>query len=189
MTTPERLEEIRERVESASPEPWHFATAPHDPTTQTKAEFVVGALNKCRPVPSLWTCWAAVPKGTPDDYIIPALTGDGPTSESNARFIAHARSDVPDLLAEIAELRATLNDAHDGGNKAAKYWRELQDARRENADLAAENAELRRDLAGQAEVNSAEMDDLAAEIDGWRTQRDALLDKIRRVETALRDQP
>lgn len=68
-----------------------------------------------------------------------------------------------ELLAEVTELRATLNDAHDGGNKAAKYWRELQESRRENADLraevahlAAENAELRRDLAGQAEANSAD---------------------------------
>src|SRR5690349_17265534 len=73
-------ERVRGLLEAATPGPWNFATAPHDPASETKEEYVTGALNKWHPDATLWTCWAPDPEGEPQDYIIPALTGDGPTS-------------------------------------------------------------------------------------------------------------
>lgn len=102
-------EDIRARLAAASPAPWHFATAPHDPEKETKEEYVTGALNKWIPDAVLWTCWAADPDGGPDDYIIPALTGDGPTSYANAVFIANAPTDIAHLLTRVDELQSEVN--------------------------------------------------------------------------------
>lgn len=66
-----------------------------------------------------------------------------------------------------------MSDAefHDGCHNAAKYWRQLQEARRENADLrvkgghlAAERDALRAELADLHNVEAvlrAQCDDLA----------------------------
>ena len=54
---------------------------------------------------------------------------DGPAKDA---LLDRAKEDVRDLLAEVDQLRAIVND---GGNQAALYWGMLQASRRENADL------------------------------------------------------
>jgi hypothetical protein len=103
----EQLDEWQRITDEATPGPWYFATAPYDPEKQTKAEYVTSALNKWREDATLWTLWSPDPEGEPDDYVIPALTGDGPTSRANAEFIAIARVAMPVL---IRELKRLLND-------------------------------------------------------------------------------
>ena len=60
----------------------------------------------CVPAPGVepvgeW--WAA-----DDTTLYTALTGNGPTSEANAAFIAMARDAVPALVAEVRRLRSLL---------------------------------------------------------------------------------
>lgn len=45
-----------------------------------------------------------VSTGPHDDALFVAITGNGPTSEDNAHFFAHARTDVPALAAAVREL-------------------------------------------------------------------------------------
>ena len=39
-----------------------------------------------------------------NDCLVTAVTGDGPTSAANATFLAHARQDIPALIARVREL-------------------------------------------------------------------------------------
>lgn len=92
--TPEQRAEWRAYADAATPGPWHAATAPHPDSGETNAEYVTRALVGG----TLWTTWAANDTDDDYDYLVPALTGDGPTSEVNARFVAAARTAVPVLL-------------------------------------------------------------------------------------------
>lgn len=58
------------------------------------------------PVFCAWT-------GAPEDEVYAALTGNGPTSEVNALFYAHARDIVIALIEERTELRGRLKNAED----------------------------------------------------------------------------
>jgi hypothetical protein len=101
--TSDRLDEIKTRAEAATPGPWNPAIAPHPDSAQTHAEYLVASLcNEGRP---LWVAWAENPTDDGFAYVVPAVTGDGPTSEANADFVAHAREDVPWLIAEVERLR------------------------------------------------------------------------------------
>lgn len=51
--------------------------------------------------------------GPKEDEVYAALTGNGPTSEVNALFFAHARDLVIALIEERAELRGRLKNAED----------------------------------------------------------------------------
>ena len=79
--TPERIREARERCERATPGPWAHLIR------QEKGQHPAD-----------------------DDTAHVVRTADGPITESltehDAAFIAHARADLPDALAEIARLRA-----------------------------------------------------------------------------------
>ena len=99
---------LDELIAAATPAPWNFAPAPNPETGNTKAEYVTGLLTEADD--KVWTTFAPDPQGDPEDYIVPALTGDGPTSEANAAFIANARNLLPLLLAEVRELRARRDD-------------------------------------------------------------------------------
>jgi hypothetical protein len=79
--TPERLEQIKARVEKATEGPW----AKHPALAQ------VDAFNTGVPVPVFQALW-------PTD-----LRSEEET-EANEEFIAHARQDVPDLVAEVERL-------------------------------------------------------------------------------------
>lgn len=58
------------------------------------------AMTKHGPGP-VWFAWS----GTKEDAVYTAITGNGPTSEANAVFFAHAREIVLELVAEVARLR------------------------------------------------------------------------------------
>lgn len=118
--TPLDLDAIRARADAATPGPWVPAMAPSAESFETPAEYLMKTMyGKGLP---LWVAWA--PNDTDDGfaYVVPAVTGDGPTSEANAEFIANARQDVPALLAEVTALLADLGAAR------AAHERALYDA-------------------------------------------------------------
>lgn len=86
MTTPmdeKRLAEIRARVEAATPGPWKGDTGQHPPYPQVVR--------------------APVPVNAMTDVVATVTRFQG-----DQAFIAHARTDVPDLLAEVERLRRHL---------------------------------------------------------------------------------
>lgn len=79
--SPERLAEIRRRVENATPLPWTPSSVyPH-------------------------ICWQGDDQG---EQIISANLSERPAEDID--FIAHARQDVPALLGEVERLRAELDE-------------------------------------------------------------------------------
>lgn len=105
----------------------------------------------------LWTTWA----GEPDDSLIVAVTGNGPTSRANARFFSVARSHVLELCEQLGrkergarELMAGLvafredllsydaSEDHDGriwDGKRIELDRTLQEAIKAAEQLGAES--------------------------------------------------
>jgi hypothetical protein len=79
----ERLAEIRERERAATPGPWEVDEACGDVWS-----------------PSIWRSIAIV-----EDLDLPLVN-----SEADRAFIAAARQDIPDLLAEVERLRARIQD-------------------------------------------------------------------------------
>lgn len=69
---------------------------------------------------------AATPGPWERHYLVPALTGDGPTSVANAEFIAHARHDVPKLVAALTAVldatRYVLETAEEQGESDFGGW-------------------------------------------------------------------
>lgn len=56
--------------------------------------------------------------------VFPALTGNGPTSEANARFFAAARADVPALAAAVLALADRVDAAErEAAREDAARWR------------------------------------------------------------------
>jgi hypothetical protein len=53
------------------------------------------------------------------------LVGNGPTSPANARFIEHAREDIPTLLAEVERLRAEIGR---GAVPPPQAWQPMETA-------------------------------------------------------------
>jgi len=102
--TDERLKEIQERLDKATPGPWERAVAPRADDALSKAEWQERLLlNSDEPL------HVVTAKGDARyAYLVPAITGDGPQSRADADFIAHAREDITLLLAENAQLRAEL---------------------------------------------------------------------------------
>jgi len=102
------LAAIRARVEAATGGTWSFAIAPAEGSDETKAEYMAGALTNSGP---LYALFVEESVGQVGGYIVPAITGDGPNARNNAAFIAHARTDIPALLAEVERLRAGIERA------------------------------------------------------------------------------
>ncbi len=92
----ERLEEIRARAEKATPGPWEFWTG---------GTFV-----------SRYEEYATVICDTLLDAEMRGRLLKG-HSENNGQFIAHSRTDVPDLLAEVDRLRGLWRVYRDAGRK------------------------------------------------------------------------
>lgn len=99
-----QLDDIQRRADAATEGPWRAgrgATSDGSEfvhTHEQKAAFLALSLNDGEP--HLWL----VDNGA----VIPAATGDGPKARANAEFIAHARTDVPALLALVREQAAEL---------------------------------------------------------------------------------
>lgn len=118
MTEPIDRAAIKARAEAATPGPWEAAkgaTPDGKYLTTTKAEkeeFLRLAINNDDA--ELWLIDNA--------DVIPAVTGDGPSAQANAEFIAHAREDIPALLAALEEAERDL--AGYGTRGALAYERE-----------------------------------------------------------------
>lgn len=98
--TPADLDAIEARANAASAGPWRSTwpdptPAPHDPNDVVVESLAPGLSYVGR-------------------MVVGTLYHDGDhavCSEANAAFIAHARQDVPALVAEVRRLRAALADA------------------------------------------------------------------------------
>lgn len=111
-----RLQEIRARCEAATPGPWRWSVkarfheieivAPQNGTT-TVMDFVRWGMQNAQPrfndcsdaFGGILRTWDEFEKGNTCN----------PEGNPNAAFIAHARRDIPDLLAEVERLAAELS--------------------------------------------------------------------------------
>lgn len=108
----DRLAEIRARVEKATKGPWATAVYREDkePIEWLRENLSHGS----GPLHGVWCPEHPLTIGThpdPDHAVMAAVTGNGPTSKPNSDFIAHAREDVPFLLARVAALEEGLREA------------------------------------------------------------------------------
>ena len=93
------LAAIQARADAATKGPWHAGRGATPDgselvhTYEQKAAFLALSLNEGES--SLWL--------VDNCAVIPAVTGDGPNAESNAMFTAHARTDVPALIALVRD--------------------------------------------------------------------------------------
>ena len=83
---PEREREIRHRAAAATPGPWHLEHSPDSYGCVTIGDYG----------------WVAPGPATPEYDV------DSDQGRSDAEFIAHAREDLPALLAEVDRLRTEL---------------------------------------------------------------------------------
>ena len=90
------VHEARAALDGIAPGPWEAATAPADGSDETPAEYVTATLRPDSTV--LYVVSAPSPDPERWAYLLPAITGDGPTSRANAAFIAAA----PDLVRRMA---------------------------------------------------------------------------------------
>src|SRR5574344_648601 len=110
-----RLDEIRQRAEAATPGPWE-------------------AVSKGNSIQSNAVVSAMYGDG-PKLNICPSTT--------NAAFIAHSREDIPYLLSEVAELTELLNASKAGQVSLQKAWEQGKTeltARAEAAEARADAA-------------------------------------------------
>lgn len=133
----DRLRQIEERVNGATEGPWR----------------VVGRHGGHR------TNWIMVTSGT--------LAMAAADYEADAAFIAHARSDIPWLLAALAEMEADRDQHVDRADQAE----------RRAASLEAALREARKDI-------------IAAHYAGWDSERKALAEAaVDRIDAALSSPP
>ena len=113
----DRLEEIRQRTEAATPGPWDSKTNRHP---------------ECNGEPWGWISGAS---GN--------ITWSGSAGKANADFIAHSRDDMEYLLSEVTELTELLNASKAGQLTLQKAWEQDKD----ELTARAEAAEAERDAA------------------------------------------
>lgn len=95
------VERAKAALAGVTPGPWEHHIAPHEDSAETPAEYMANSLiGDGEPLHAL-TAPSPDPKFA---YVVPALTGDGPTSAINAEFIAQSRTLVPELI-EAVEMR------------------------------------------------------------------------------------
>ena len=152
--TPERLAEIKARAEKATPGPW---TATYEESDQWTSITGAGLFDGGH--------WMVCPE---------VATTEGEPGE-DSDFIAHAREDVPDLLAEVERLRATSKPRnmalHYAALRNAEAWRDSAEASLQRVTFNRD--ELREKLAGAR----AERDALQAKLDqvrAWSEERSML---------------
>lgn len=106
------LDAIRHRADAATSGPWQGQFV-DDTYAMNLVAITTGEIHEDWPRDSANVVAATLVQG-PERY---ASIADG-RWDDNAAFIAHARDDVPRLLAEIARLRAELGGAFPGGQTA-----------------------------------------------------------------------
>ncbi|WP_433513647.1 hypothetical protein ACQP2T_60525 [Nonomuraea sp. CA-143628] len=104
------LQEIESRTQAATPGPWYVRFL--DDAYAANLVAVGTAPDTGRH--ERWPRWhgnelvAATLIQSPEPYVV----GSDDRWDENAAFMAHARSDVPRLLAEVRRLRALLGNPH-----------------------------------------------------------------------------
>jgi hypothetical protein len=102
MLSDQRITEMKSRIDAATPGPWSWDECPQHDRAWGKAMYALGWFDN----------------GTPVSIILPD-TVDSVDHETwsllfvvpdDADFIAHAREDLPDALAEIERLKAENDD-------------------------------------------------------------------------------
>lgn len=161
--TPEREQEIRERVARATEGPWNTHLV--DDTCVVSAD----GTEVCT------TCDSSQTERD-DGYNI-----EYERMEKDAAFIAHARQDIPDLLAEIDRLNANLRTVQNAAKTLAAAQGSELEHRRQNANydhkLRSEHDSLiERDaiMTAENERLSAALTAAKAENERLSAQRDAL---------------
>jgi hypothetical protein len=101
----DEFDNIRRRADAATPGPWRVEFV-DDTYAMNFVAVTTGELREDWPEDSAQVVAATLVQG-PERY---ASIADGRWDE-NARFIAHAREDVPRLLDEISRLRSKLTAA------------------------------------------------------------------------------
>jgi hypothetical protein len=108
------LHEIENRAESATPGPWYVRFLDDDAAANLVAVSTMPDDGEGR----RWPEWEdrELVAATLVQFPTPYVAGPDDRWDENAAFIAHARSDVPRLIAEVRRLRALLeNQRHDDG--------------------------------------------------------------------------
>jgi hypothetical protein len=100
----ERLSEIEKRCAAATPGPWLvFCTPAAGETSFVVAEHVAAGVCVCR---DYWPPGYDPPADAHGYFVDDPRSGLPEYKAGQAAFIAHARRDVPDLVAEVRRLRA-----------------------------------------------------------------------------------
>ena len=103
------LKAIKKRLAKATPGPWGVAECRQDDNGVTWVHWIAPMFDDGE---------GGLKPGSPEDYI--AETLDNYKNDSNAQFIAHARIDIEDLVAEVERLRKQMGkswNCHEcGGN-------------------------------------------------------------------------
>jgi len=106
------LDRIDEYCRKATEGPWVERSAPHPDGDISKGEYMTSCLEDF-----LTSLMLVIPEcddaPTVDKYRVVSITGDGPTSVSNAYFIAQARTDLPAVVAELREAREILREGQE----------------------------------------------------------------------------
>ena len=186
-----RAEAIRSRCEAATPGPWAWEWV-----AEKSNEWAVGQAFDAagRPVE------VAVDDGVEDTIIERRLVGmneSGHANAADADFIAHARRDLPDALAEIARLTAqveTLQAERDKWLKAFNESEQFQNGPTKRADAAEAQVTELQGLLGTATTLAATHFDRAnaaeAQVTQLQAERDAnklALHNLRAAKSLLHD--
>lgn len=121
------LDELMSLLAAATPGQWWYGTP--DDTTQTVAEWMA----TCSPDPDAHAAGRLHLLWTPGETgpLITAITGDGPTSEANAKLLWAAHEYLPALVSDLrtAEARATAAEVASRGYRERAEKAEAKAAR------------------------------------------------------------
>lgn len=126
------IERTKAALDGITDGPWQHCTAPSNDSDETHAEWLTGTLIGGGEELHVLIAESPEPKFA---YIVPAVTGDGPTSSRNAEFIAEARQLVPELLDEVAKLRTRIEIIRCLSSANANAFHVIGDVCREKAWL------------------------------------------------------
>jgi hypothetical protein len=169
----EELDALAELEQEATPGPWEFGR----PAVATEAEAVACFLHAYRggPEGSFWVNWVvdSTPVRPEDNSLYVAVTGNGPTSEANARFNSAARNALPRLIAQVRELQRELL---------------REDGRRVDAEKAAEQHRIHGSMfARAADTEKAEAKTQRARAEAAERTVAEQAAKIGELEAALKE--
>lgn len=122
----ELLDRARASLEGVTEGPWDHRTAPSNDGDESHAEWLAGTLLGDGEALHVLIAESPDPKFA---YIVPVVTGDGPTSARNAEFIAAARQLVPELIDRLERVEALLQKWDDTEHLVARaFASEVRDA-------------------------------------------------------------